>query len=135
MDDGSGPNLGNPDQELRVPMLYQRNSLAMKAFVCRVEQAEDEGMISLHAYVRAVVKLEVKFRPDTGGNNQWQVFDGNPYMPTCVASVIIWLIRYLHGLETFGLRTTLVQQRLTAAADHGWYVVEVGFKHSDLDDS
>ena len=80
MEDGGGPFLESPDQELRVPVFYQRNSLAIKATVCRVEQVAEGDMPSPHAFVRAVVELEDRFRPSTPRNNQWQVSQGNPFM-------------------------------------------------------
>jgi len=65
MDDGSGPYLKkSPDRELRVPVNYQRNSLAMNATVCRVERVEDEDMLSPHVYFRAIMELEDRLRPE-----------------------------------------------------------------------
>ena len=69
MDDGSGPYLESPDKELRIPVFYERNSLAMKATVCRVEQVRDEVQLSAHACVRAVVELKNKFRLENPRNN------------------------------------------------------------------
>ena len=130
MDDGSGPYLESPDKELHIPLFYQRNSLAMNATVCRVEQVEDEGMMSPHACVRAIVELKNKFRPENLLNNVWQVADGYPY-PRCISS------NYVDPRPTwagnFGFRTTLVQKRSTASEDHGWNVVEVSTKYLELD--
>ena len=62
-----GPVLESPDNTLRVPVFYVRNSLAIRAEICRVEDsAEDLPM------VRAVVELEDKFRPVILHYNQWE---------------------------------------------------------------
>ena len=42
---GEGPVLESPDQELKVPVVYQRNSLAIKAFVCRVAMVDEDVTI------------------------------------------------------------------------------------------
>ena len=131
MEDGAGPYLESPDRELRVPVFYQRNSLAISATVCRVEQVEDESLLSPHAYVRAIVELEDRFRPEEPKNNSWQVSDGNPFM-RCVGTHFIDPRPTWAG--NFGFRTTLVQKRSTADEDHGWYVVEVSAKYLELDD-
>ena len=85
MDDGSGPYLESPDKELHILVFYERNSLAMKATVCRVEQVGDEVQLSPHACVRAVVELKNKFRPENPRNNVWQVADGHPYL-RCIST-------------------------------------------------
>ncbi|CAL1141687.1 unnamed protein product [Cladocopium goreaui] len=126
-----GPCLESPDQTLRVPVFYKRNSLAIKASVCRVECMEDGDAMSPHAYVRAIVELEEKFRPEDVRNNHWQVADGNPFMRSVGRNFIdprpVWA-------GNFGFRTTLVQRRSTAAEDHGWFVVEVSQRYLELED-
>ena len=70
-EDGSGPYLESLDKEFHTPVFivfYPRNSLAMNATVCRVEQVDDEGPMSPHACVRAIVELKSKFRPDNFRN-------------------------------------------------------------------
>ena len=74
-----GPVLESPDKTLRVPVFYVRNSLAIRAEVCRVEDSHDE--LSEVPMVRAVVELEERFRPDNLRYNQWETnVDGNPFM-------------------------------------------------------
>ena len=119
MDDGSGLYLESPDQELHVPVFYQRNSLALRATVCRVQQVDD-GILPESACVRAIVELEDKFRPSCPKNNQWQVVDGNPFM-RCVGTHFVDPRPTWAG--NFGYRTTLVQKRSLAEEDHGWHVV------------
>ena len=41
----------------------------MNATVCRVEQVDDEGLMSPHACVRAIVELKNKFWPENLRNN------------------------------------------------------------------
>ena len=130
MDDGSGPYLESPDKGLHIPVFYERNSLAMKATVCRVEQVGDEVQLSPHVCVRAVVELKNKFRPENPRNNVWQVADGHPYL-RCISTNYVnprpaWA-------ANFGYRTTLVQKRSTASEDHGWNVVEVSAKYLELE--
>eukprot|EP00435_Cladocopium_sp_Y103_P019244 s76_g4.t1 len=121
---GHGPVLESLDRELRVPVVYQRNSLAIKATACRVELAGQDDAHSPHACVRAVVELEDRFRPSTPRNNHWLVSEGNPYMRSVGNSFIdprpTWA-------GNFGYRTTLVQKRSLAEEDHGWHVVEVSY--------
>ena len=123
-----GPVLESPDRELRVPVVYQRNSLAISATVCRVEMM-DEGFLSPHAHVRAVVEIEERFRPSSPRNNQWLVADGNPFMRSIGKYFVdprpTWA-------GNFGYRTTLIQRRSLAAEDHGWHVVEVGRKYLEM---
>ena len=88
MDDGSGPCLESPDKKLHIPVFYERNSLAMKATVSRVEQVGDEVQLSPHACVRAIVELKDKFRPENPRNNAWQVADGHPYL-RCIAPITL----------------------------------------------
>ena len=112
--------LESPDKTLRVPVLYQRNSLAILGEVCRVAAADDcsadVGM------VRAVVELEEKFRPDVLRQNQWETtVDGNPFMRSVgenfIDPILVWP-------ASFKYRTTLIQKRPTSAEDHGCCVVE-----------
>ena len=57
----NGPMLESPDHTLKVPVFYQRNSLAIHGEDCRVEAA---GVSDVEiSMVRAVVELEEKFRP------------------------------------------------------------------------
>eukprot|EP00435_Cladocopium_sp_Y103_P025937 s2422_g6.t1 len=134
MDDGSGLFLESPDQELHVPVFYQRNSLALRATVCRVQQVDDESMPDSHACVRAIVELEDKFRPEVPQHNQWQVVDGNPFM-RCIGTHFVDPRPTWAG--NFGYRTTLFQRRSLAEEDHGfhgWHVVEVSSKYLELED-
>ena len=66
----SGPTLESPDRTLRVPVFFQRNSLAIRGEVCRVVVAEDSGLDV--PMVRAVVELEDKFRPEVIQFNRWE---------------------------------------------------------------
>ena len=71
--------LESPCKELKIPVFYQRNSLAIRASVCRVEEM-DGAMEAPVNYIRAIVELEDKFRPDAIRMNHWQVADGYPFM-------------------------------------------------------
>ena len=126
-----GPVLESPDQNLRVPVVHQRNSLAIRADVCRVVMAEDETIFSPHAHVRAIVELEDRSRPEAPRNNQRLVPDGNPYMRSVGDRFVdprpVWA-------GNFGYRAALVQKRSLASEDHGWHVVEVSRKYLGLDD-
>ena len=121
-----GPVLESPDQNLRVPVVHQRNSLAIRADVCRVVMAEDETIFSPHAHVRAIVELEDRSRPEAPRNNQRLVPDGNPYMRSVGDRFVdprpVWA-------GNFGYRAALVQKRSLASEDHGWHVVEVSRKY------
>ena len=70
---GEGPVPESADQELRVPVVYQRNSLAIRAYVCRVAMLDEGTVLSPHHQVRAIVELEERFRPESPKNNQWLV--------------------------------------------------------------
>eukprot|EP00435_Cladocopium_sp_Y103_P037670 s676_g10.t1 len=132
MDDGSDLYLESPDQELQAPVFYQRNSLAMRATVCPVQQVDHETMPSSSACVRAIVELEDKFRPSSPRNNQWQVADGYPFM-RCVGTYFVDPRPTWAG--NFGYRTTLVQKRGLAEEDHGFHVVEVSSNYLELDNA
>ena len=60
--DNMGPMLESPDKTLRVPVLYQRNSLAIRGEVCG--HVADDDCSSDVGIVRAVVGLEEKFKPN-----------------------------------------------------------------------
>ena len=75
----SGPTLEFPDRTLRVPVFFQRNSLAIRGEVCRVVVAGDSGLDV--PMVRAVVELEDKFRPEMIQFNRWETaVDGNSFL-------------------------------------------------------
>lgn len=126
----NGPVLESPDHTLRVPVFFDRNSLAIKAEVYRVESANVDRPDSL--MVRAVVELDDKFRPEALRYNHWETnVDGNPYMRSVgenfIDPTLVWP-------ATFKYRTTLIQRRSTSDEDHGWCVVEVSRKFLELDD-
>ena len=123
-----GPVLESHDKTLRVPVFYVRNSLAIRAEVCRVEDSHDE--FPEVPMVRAVVELEERFRPDNLRYNQWETnVDGNPYMRSTGENFIdptfVWP-------ASFRYRTTLIQKKSTSEEDHGWCVVEVSRKFLEL---
>jgi len=124
-----GPVLGSLDKTLLVPVFYVRNSLAIRAEVCRVEDSHDE--LPEVPMVRAVVELEETFRPDALRYNQWETnVDGNPYMRSTgenfIDSTLVWP-------ASFKCKTTLTQNKFTSDEDHGWCVVEASRKMLELD--
>eukprot|EP00435_Cladocopium_sp_Y103_P023304 s2901_g5.t1 len=125
-----GPKLESPDRTLRVPVFFQRNSLAIRGEVCRVEASEDSSLeVSM---VRAVVELEEKFRPEVLRNNVWETTsEGNPFMRSVgdcfIDPTLVWP-------ATFRYRTTLIQKRSTSDEDHGWCVVEVSKRFLEMDE-
>ena len=123
--------LESPCKELKIPVFYQHNSLAIRASVCRVEEM-DGAMEAPVNYIRAIVELEDKFRPDAIRMNHWQVADGYPFMRSIGT-------RFIDPRPTwagnFGYRTTLVQCRSLAEEDHGWNVAEVSRKYLELEDA
>ena len=126
----NGPVLESPDHTLRVPVFFVRNSLAIKAEVCRIESADVDLPDSL--MVRAVVELEDKFRPEALRYNHWETnVDGNPYMRSVgenfIDPTLVWP-------ATFKYRTTLIQRRSTSDEDHGWCVVEVSRRFLEMED-
>lgn len=102
--------LESPDKTLRVPVLYQRNSLAIRGEVCRVVAADDCG--SDVGIVRAVVGLEEKIRLNVLRQNQWETsVDGNPFMRSVGENFIdpslVWPASFkpsmFFGEEVYGL--------------------------------
>ena len=122
--------LKSPDKTLRIPVFFVRNSLAIRAEVNRIEQAD--ATLPDVLMVRAVVELEDKFRPESLRYNHWETnVDGNP----CMRSVGEKFIEpTLVGPATFKYRTTLIQRKSTADEDHGWCVFEVSRKFLEMDD-
>ena len=124
-----GPKLESPDGTLRVPVFFQRNSLAIHGEVCRVSASESDDLeVSM---VRAVVELEDKFRPDVLRNNLWETtVDGNPFMRSVGENFIdpslVWP-------ASFKYRTTLIQRRETSDEDHGWCVCEVSKRFLEME--
>ena len=122
--------LESPDHTLKVPVFYQRNSLAIHGEVCRVEAANVPDVeISM---VRAVVELEEKFRPEVLRNNQWETtVEGNPFMRSVgenfVDPTLVWPANYKY-------RTTFIQRKSTSDEDHGWCVVEVSRRFLEMDE-
>eukprot|EP00435_Cladocopium_sp_Y103_P058050 s196_g20.t1 len=125
-----GPKLESPDRTLRVPVFFQRNSLAIRGEVCRVVASEDCNLdVSM---VRAVVELEEKFRPEIVRNNVWETnVDGNSFMRT-VGDCFIDPSLAWHA--SFKYRTILIQRRSTSDEDHGWCVVEVSKRFVEMDE-
>ena len=124
-----GPMLESPDKTLKVPVFYQRNSLAIHGEVCRVVAADGDFGLET-SMVRAVVELEEKFRPDVLRSNQWEsTVDGNPFMRSAGEHFID---PTLVSPASFKYRTTLIQKRTTSDEDHGWCVVDVSKRFMEI---
>ena len=130
--DERGLYLESPDQTLKVPVFYQRNSLAIEASVCRVVEVAEEVQQQPVGTVRAILELEDRFRPEQVRYNQWETDGNNPYM-RCIGENFIdprplWSV-------SFKYRTTLIQKVSTVDIDRGWCLVEVSRNYLELDDA
>ena len=128
--DGGILVLKSADSTLNVPVFFQRNSLAINATVCRIEECEQ---IPCVASVRAIMELEDKFRPDVIRSNQWEtIVEGKPFMRTIGTDFVD--PRVLWGLN-FKYRSTFIQKVETAEVDSGWCIAEVSRNYVEMDDA
>ena len=114
--DGSEQFLISPDQEAKIPAVFQRNSFAIEAMICQVTATEiDQELYE----VRAVIRLSPNYESELP-YGRWDVTNNHPHMRSVGVHFAdpraVWS-------ANFAFRTTLIQKVINP--EEGWQVVEV----------
>ena len=117
--DGPEQFLISPDQEAKIPVMFQRNSFAIEAMICQVTATEiDQELYE----VRAVIRLSPNYESELP-YGRWDVTNNHPHMRSVGVHFAdpraVWS-------ANFAFRTTLIQKVINP--EEGWQVVEVAQK-------
>ena len=108
--------LTSPDQQARIPVVFQRNSFAIEATACRVLNVE----INEETFeVRAVIRLSPAYISDMP-YGRWDVSNNHPHMKTVGVHYAdpraVWS-------ANFAYRTTMIQKVAIQMKAGKWWSV------------
>ena len=118
--DGKDQFLVSPDQQAGIPVIFQRNSFAIEATVCRILQSDSDEPELFE--VRAVIKLNETYETELP-YGRWGVTNNHPHMRSVGVHYAdpraVWS-------ANFSFRTTMIQKVINP--EDGWQVVELSQK-------